>query len=74
MSFQQRTLIALALCALVYLISDFFLPKPPEPEVDPDAVAQVEGKTPDTTTAAASVMANSRNSEPVSPPCKPIGA
>ena len=28
---------------------------------------------PDTTTAAASVIANSRNSEPVSPPWKPIG-
>jgi len=55
MSFQQRTLIALALCALVYLISDFFLPKPPEPEVDPSATATaeqvdgkaVEGETPD---------------------------
>ena len=29
---------------------------------------------PDTTTAAARVIANSRNSEPVSPPWKPIGA
>lgn len=47
MSFQQRTLIALALCALVYLISDFFLPKPePAPE-ELTTTEQVDGKTPD---------------------------
>lgn len=46
MSFQQRTLIALALCALVYLVSDFFLPKPePPPETDATATAQVESKS-----------------------------
>ena len=33
----------------------------------------VTATMPDTTTAAASVIANSRNSEPVSPPWKPIG-
>jgi YidC/Oxa1 family membrane protein insertase len=46
MSFQQRTLIALALCALVYLISDFFLPKPePAPEEEAIATESVDGKT-----------------------------
>ena len=34
----------------------------------------VTATMPDTMTAAASVMANSRNSEPVSPPWKPMGA
>ena len=34
----------------------------------------VSAITPDTTTAPASVKANSLNSEPVSPPIRPIGA
>ena len=34
----------------------------------------VSAITPDTITAPASVKANSRNSEPVRPPRKPIGA
>lgn len=47
MSFQQRTLIALALCAVVYLISDFFLPKPePAPE-ELATTEEVEGKAPE---------------------------
>jgi hypothetical protein len=34
----------------------------------------VNATTPDTTTAPASVNANSRNSDPVKPPWMPIGA
>lgn len=42
MSFQQRTLLALGLCALIFVLFDWLTPKPEEPPPDPNAIAETE--------------------------------
>ena len=39
MNFQRRTMVALAICALLWVVFDLVLPKPEPPPEDPDAIA-----------------------------------
>jgi YidC/Oxa1 family membrane protein insertase len=43
MSFQQRTLIALSLCAVIFVVFDWLMPKP-EPPLEPDTTVVIDAK------------------------------
>ena len=45
MSFQSRTLIALSLCAIIFVLFDWLGPKPPEPLPEAEIAALAEGKS-----------------------------
>lgn len=46
MSFQSRIFVAVALCALIFIVFDFLNPTPPPEEVEEQASEQVEGSEP----------------------------
>jgi len=43
-NFQTRIIVAVALCALIFIISDFLNPRPPPEELEEDAIAVAEGE------------------------------